>query len=164
MGLMQAWTTGKSVTSSDGFGDANIQNQSVLGKGKTLFTPSNPGDFSGIELAPDVPSARAFTRQEAQALKLVEKQSQSQAESTEKAYGSLKKISGNQRRINISHNQYRTKRATDKFQEVKSNAIAAKKLHSLRPSYAGLAVNLTETDQQMTNQVQSIEQGLLNTF
>ena len=164
MGLMQVWTNTKSLTSSDGFGDANIQNQSVLAKGKTLFTPSNTGDFNGIELAFDVPSARAFTRQEAQALKLLAKQSRSQAESSEEAYQALKKVSGNQRRINIAHNQYRTKRATDKFQEVKSNAIAAKKLHSLRPKYAGLAVNLTEIDQQMTNQVQSIEQGLLNTF
>ena len=161
---MQTWAGTKSVTSSDGFGDANIQNKSVLGKGKTLFTPSNPGDFNGIELVPDVPTARAFTRQEAQALKLLEKESRSQAESSEEAYNSLKNISGNQRRINTSHNRYRTKRARDKFQEVKSNALAAKNLHSLRPGYAGLAVNLTETDQQMTNQVQSIEQGLLSTF
>ena len=145
-------------------GNHNIQKESVF-KTDGGFTPTQ-NNFEGLRTVPAVEIPRYFDREEALALKQLEKEKVSGAKWSKRAYKSLKKIDTADSEVVKSHYNYARKIATNELDKQKSKASYGKHLHGLRGDYARLGHSYDQAhrkgDQDVANAISQIKQGLRN--
>lgn len=120
------------------------------------ISPTNPGNFDSIRSVPVVPSPRYFTKEEADAVKKLEKEKTEGARHSKKAYKALGKIEKADATVHRSHRKYEGEVAVNELGKVRGNASLAKKLHGLRPGYARLGLGIDKADSDARTRIDAI--------
>lgn len=151
------------------FGESNCDGAHQIEKAKVLAptvgqapTPKEPGSISSIRTIPVCHDPRYFTRQEAQALKNLERKKTSEAKHTKRAYKSLKRIDSADTTVHKAHRSYQKKLAGNELQKIQANENYARRLHGQRKDYAELGVSLQNAETTANSAIASIKEGLLN--
>lgn len=156
MGLMSViFNTEKKSSSS---GSHNINKSVVLAPTDDQApSPNNIGIFPSIRSIPVVEGPRYFNRQEATAIKKLAKEKKQNAIYSQEAYQGLKEIDDADTVVHVSHYKYKGSLAGNEVKKLSANATYAKKLHSLRPSYAKLDSGIDEAEIKANAKIQEIK-------
>ena len=159
MGLMSViFNTEKQSSYS---GSHNINKSVVLAPTDDQApSPTNPGIFPSIRSIPVVDGPRYFNRQEAAAIKKLAKEKKKNAIYSKEAYQGLKEIDDADTVVHVSHYKYKGSLAGNEVKKLSANAIYAKKLHSLRPSYAKLDTGIDDAEIKANSKIQEIKQKI----
>ena len=145
-------------------GNHNLNKDRIF-KSDGGFTPTQ-NNFEGMRSAPAVETPRYFNREEALALKKLEKEKTAGAKWSKRAYKSLKKVDTADSELVRSHYNYARKVATNELDKQKAKSTYAKHLHGLRGDYARLGHSYDQAvqsgDRNVANAINEIKQGLRN--
>jgi len=150
---------GKINASNDG--NHAIDKSKVLAQTDGLvITPNTPGNFSSIRSVPVVPDPRYFDREQTDALKNMAKEKTDGARQSKRAYKSLAKIEAADKTVHKEHRKYEGAVAENELGKKRSDAGLAKKLHSMRPSYARLGLGIDKADSDARTRIDTIKAKL----
>lgn len=126
----------------------NLDANSVHSKSaQNAITPDSPGSWKSYRAVPVLDQARAFSEEEADALKEREKESNIERRASKRGFKSLMKIGNNQTLINRYFEEYRRNEGRNESRIQAFKNTTAKFLHSLRPKYASMGQNLQKAEQ-----------------
>jgi hypothetical protein len=150
---------GKSNSSNDG--NHAIDKSKVLAKTDFgVITPNSPGNFSSIRSVPVVPEPRYFTKEEADALKVLAKEKTDGARQSKRVYKFLGKIEAADKTVHQQHRKYEGAVAQNELGKKRADTGLAKKLHGLRPGYARLGLGIDKADSDARTRIDEIKTKL----
>jgi hypothetical protein len=150
---------GKLNSSNDG--NHAIDKAKVLASTDTsVITPLNPGNFDSVRSVPVVPAPRYFTKEEADAMKVLAKGKTDGARQSKRAYKALTKIEAADKTVHKEHRKYEGAVAENELGKKRSDAGLAKKLHELRPGYARLGLGIDKADSDARTRIDAIKAKL----
>ena len=142
-------------------GSHAIDKSKVLASTDTsVLTPLNPGKFSSIRSVPVVPDPRYFTKEEADAMKVLAKGKTDGARQSKRAYKALTKIEAADKTVHKEHRKYEGAVAENELGKKRADAGLAKKLHGMRPSYARLGLGIDKADSDARTRIDAIKAKL----
>jgi len=152
-------SAGKLLASNDG--SHAIDKSKVLAQTDAfVITPNTPGNFSSIRSVPVVPDPRYFTKEEADAMKGLAKEKTDGARQSKRAYKSLAKIEATDKTVHQQHRKYEGAVAENELGKKRADTGLAKKLHSMRPSYARLGLGIDKADSDARTRIDEIKAKL----
>jgi hypothetical protein len=125
-----------------------------------VITPNTPGNFSSIRSVPVVADPRYFDREQADKLKELAKEKTDGARQSKRAYKSLAKIEAADKTVHQQHRKYEGAVADNELGKKRNDAGLAKKLHSMRPSYARLGLGIDKADSDARTRIDAIKAKL----
>jgi hypothetical protein len=150
---------GKLPVTNDG--NHAIDKSKVLASTDALvITPNTPGNFSSIRSVPVVPNPRYFTKEEADAMKVLAKEKTDGARQSKRAYKALTKIEAADKTVHKEHRKYEGAVAENELGKKRSDAGLAKKLHGMRPGYARLGLGIDKADSDARIRIDAIKAKL----
>jgi len=150
---------GKLNSSNDG--NHAIDKAKVLASTDTsVITPLNPGNFDSVRSVPVVPAPRYFTKEEADAMKVLAKGKTDGARQSKRAYKALTKIEAADKTVHKEHRKYEGAVAENELGKKRPDAGLAKKLHGLRPGYARLGLGIDKADSDARTRIDAIKAKL----
>ncbi len=156
-GSQSAVSRGSTVNS----GSHEIDKSKVLAATSPgVITPTNPGNFTSVRSAPIVPDPRYFTKEEADAMKVLAKEKTDGARQSKRAYKALGKIEAADKTVHKEHRKYERAVAENELGKKCSDAGLAKKLHGLRPGYARLGLGIDKADSDARTRIDAIKAKL----
>jgi len=150
---------GKVTTNNDG-GHAIDKSKVLASTDKTVITPLTPGNFGSVRTVPVVPAPRYFTKEEADAMKNLAKETTDGARQSKRAYKSLAKIEAADKTVHKEHRKYEGAVAENELGKKRADTGLAKKLHSMRPGYARLGLGIDKADSDARTRIDEIKAKL----
>jgi hypothetical protein len=161
---LRLFSGGKSAAgkiSASNNGNHAIDKSKVLAQTDAgVITPNTPGNFSSIRSVPVVPDPRYFTKEEADAMKKLAKETTNDARQSKRAYKSLAKIEAADKTVHKEHRKYESAVAENELGKKRSDAGLAKKLHGMRPGYARLGLGIDKADSDARTRIDEIKAKL----
>jgi len=127
----------------------------------SVITPLNPGNFNSIRTTPVCDTPRYFTKEEADAVKVLAKEKTDGARYAKKAYKAMGQIEEADAKVHKAHRGYEKAVATGELTKKKADVGLAKHLHGLRPGYAKLGVGLEKAENRAAERIEAIKAKLL---
>lgn len=123
----------------------------------TAINPMNAGTWETVRTTPVNHSPRYFTKDEANALKNLAQEKQSDASATKRAYKSLKRIEQSDAVVHTAHRGYIRGVADAELTKKRADAKTARHLHGQRPQYARLGFGLDRAEDIATARIAELK-------
>lgn len=144
-----------------GSGNHQINHSDIISGGAmNRLSPENNPNWSGIQSVPTVTSPRYMTPEESEALTQYRKELAIKKKASRKGYEELKRIDRYDTKAVGYWQGYAKENAKQGLKQTRKLASVGRRLHSLRPGYAGVMNSLDKADNSAQQQIEAIANQL----
>ncbi|MHC5914880.1 MAG: hypothetical protein ACYTXE_28690 [Nostoc sp.] len=138
-------------------GHAIDKNRVLSPTDPSVVNPVNAGTWETVRTAPVNHTPRYFNKAEADALKQIAKQKREEARQAKRAYKSLQTLEQSDAQVHREHRKYIKEVADSELTKKRSDASAARHLHTLRPEYAKLGFGLDRAENKAQQRIEELK-------